>query len=1015
MLDTNIYTTRFSASNSTYNQVDGTLLLEDIIEDISDLTFKDVVTKIRNVFSNSSLTEEEQKTQSTKIKVRELPMFWACVQLDQFKTLDKNDSWEATGIIQFDIDGVTEEKALELKAIISSYSDCIYAFISPRYGLKFGIYTDFKATSTHEFRTAYAVAKQVIQERVSVELDDSMANISQSCFVSYDPEAFFNLDVTQLQIEKSVLTKILAENTEKKQQRLINENISLTTTYSDTSSDEIIRALSYIGKDLRYHERVIINYAVIDGLGVHEAKLALMEHWAKSDKNKLEKQIDSLCKSFKKGGGIHVATLFQMANKNKEYHKRGRRNPVIDTEEEATFNNKRYSVSEASEKLEKSIHSFFIDKQSKIINFEAGAGKTTQFREMIYNEIITGEMRSRVSIFVRSHETAEEYLEHFNKLSRENDHPVSFMDKMNSRSDKHKLIGKVQHIKGRYQLDKSTGKIDKNSHCKHELLMTGDVDDKVIFDKHAPKFCLSCKFRENCGYVEQFNPSTMYEHQVRIYTHQALFNQSSLWDGGSFYEEESDQFAVNKETYEAHYLIVDEDILGQVFDSNQNEINRYSWSCESVQNIIHSVKNGNKTVEEAIIEHRTLVISDYEEQKENVRFINEESKKIDYDGTLDEIRKSARNQKSVDFNYHRILKEMVNFLELYDIDNSPLLKHNGIHFNEKSGELYLFKMKRIQQRFIDQPMMILDASADENLWRVVSEKLLDKTIEFENIRVEYSPKVKVFQYGDKSYSRYYFQQKKTGADNTSKLIELIKISSKGKKIGLITYKNLEGTDNFYEYLAQELGIEKGCYSYFGNVRGLNAMDDAKIDQLYIVGRHSIGQGVDNQYRQLFSDITKSEIDQSFTRADKEEVFRMKSGDNKSIRRDHYHDEVLVSLDNHFNKGETYQAGHRLRLIHSDRDKELILLTNEVLDFTIDDLIVNGGKEVKVADEIILKMEEVILTDGFILAKNIKIAEVTGFSIQAIADNKKKITEHFQDRTTTEMGGYRQQTKIIKYI
>ena len=269
---------------------------------------------------------------------------------------------------------------------------------------------------------------------------------------------------------------------------------------------------------------------------------------------------------------------------------------------------------------------------------------------------------------------------------------------------------------------------------------------------------------------------------------------------------------------------------------------------------------------------------------------------------------------------------------------------------------------------------------------------IDKDFIFENIRVEYNENVRVKQFTDSVFSKSNFI-------NNIELIDEVAIKikelSKGKKIGLITYRQLKWTDerSFYELLAEKCGAD--ICSYFGNVRGLNEFDNNNIEQLFVVGRHSIGEGVENMYRKLNSEVVSDLAEeQDFKRLDKQEVYKMRDSSGVGITRKHYFDEQCMALDRHFNKGETYQAGHRLRMIHGTEEKELFLMTNEVLDFTVDELLDFKGTKLQ---NIIKRMEVVIERDGEISSSN----KIIGMEIDErqglVADNKQGINEYFKDR------------------
>ena len=68
------------------------------------------------------------------------------------------------------------------------------------------------------------------------------------------------------------------------------------------------------------------------------------------------------------------------------------------------------------------------------------------------------------------------------------------------------------------------------------------------------------------------------------------------------------------------------------------------------------------------------------------------------------------------------------------------------------------------------------------------------------------------------------------------------------------------------------------------------------------------------------------------------VFRMKNGNHQSIGIIDYKTPECFYTSNHFDKAETYQALHRLRLIHGTDNKRVFLITDCVVDVSVDELL-----------------------------------------------------------------------------
>jgi hypothetical protein len=70
----------------------------------------------------------------------------------------------------------------------------------------------------------------------------------------------------------------------------------------------------------------------------------------------------------------------------------------------------------------------------------------------------------------------------------------------------------------------------------------------------------------------------------------------------------------------------------------------------------------------------------------------------------------------------------------------------------------------------------------------------------------------------------------------------------------------------------------------------------------------------------------------------EKVFRMKDGNHQSVKLKDYKTPECYLTSNHFDKSETYQATHRLRLIHGNDNKQVFIFSNTPIDISVDELI-----------------------------------------------------------------------------
>ncbi len=155
-----------------------------------------------------------------------------------------------------------------------------------------------------------------------------------------------------------------------------------------------------------------------------------------------------------------------------------------------------------------------------------------------------------------------------------------------------------------------------------------------------------------------------------------------------------------------------------------------------------------------------------------------------------------------------------------------------------------------------------------------------------------------------------------------------------KKCGLIRYNRINADKQFFKKLDDKINAINGdddCIGWFGNVRGINRFE--KCDTLIVVGQHRIADyGIFNLSQLIFrQDITdaKQQLEEVcyskyLAKELRTKVYRMKDGVHSEIAQYEYKTAECRFTSNHFDKAETYQAIHRLRLLHGDDDKTLLI-------------------------------------------------------------------------------------------
>lgn len=938
--------------------------LSDIIDRIRSNEFESVCNKIR----------QSDKTAGTQLKKTSLPIFNPCVRLAPYRSFDKNNNNESTGIVQFDVDECDDVEGLA-NALLP-FPQLLYLFRSPSGGLKFGVLTDFISNDQtfikQGFKVAYELVKQAVFTYASFNPDDAVKNIAQSCFLSFDPKAYLNTDAAPFPVITTVHQELLREEQKRNQAQ---DDLYRNSQVNGVDEEEVLKALSCIPKTFDYNERLPINLAVISIFGDRALDL-LMSHWIHDDRDKLERDIREQIRDSK--GLVSVGTLFKTAQEH-GYKITSNNKKSQETNNPPNYNQKIYSKEEATQRLSTIIDEFLEKDTCKIVNFEAGAGKTRICIERAYQHI-SDHPQAKIAFFVATHEIAEQYRNDFLRIIRERnplpDDAAEFRVKLHQASTVRRQLIDVQHIKGR----------NSPGMCDHPFKATIAAEKDQgkqrklwsVFQSNISKICLYCDRASQCPYVQQFNGFLgKGGSNIRIYTHDQLFNQRSLWDSGS-YDDVVHTYPVEDDDWTPTHIIVDEDIVGKATGDTYIERISYDNATPLLQNIIHELKT--KSLYEVV----SLYSEDIKKaHRQQVKDVNEwatlttVSRTDTVETMIDKLEHFKRPQE------YKVITALKKFAESLDDKNSPDTNMNAIFLGKDQGTLYFANRAYIHDRYKEIPTLLLDASAN----RLVVKSTFGKRFDFESISVGYQDNVKVYQCENKSYSKSSLMEDPKAI---GKLSEFIKSKSVGKKFGLITYQNLRADDGFCGKLALATGAS--AFGYFGNLRGINKFQD--LDQLFIVGRHNIGWSLQTYFRQLFGGLKLEKDDLNFERDfGVFGVFRMKSGQHMQISQYTYSDNRMRALDEHFNKAETYQAIHRLRLIHGNKPKEVYILTNEILDVTVDELF-RADKTKPATEKRIELIQEKIIDCGYLHNKNNAICEATGLTVNDMKNLKR---DGFEER------------------
>jgi hypothetical protein len=248
-------------------------------------------------------------------------------------------------------------------------------------------------------------------------------------------------------------------------------------------------------------------------------------------------------------------------------------------------------------------------------------------------------------------------------------------------------------------------------------------------------------------------------------------------------------------------------------------------------------------------------------------------------------------------------------------------------------------------------------------------------MEFHSVRVQYQRNVTVKQVYNSAVTRSWMN----GESNQQKVRSFL---------------DRNGNPPVISYMKFSKHLNRDDCGWFGNIRGSNHWNES--DRLVVVGREKLHPEVlEERCRKLYGGATivnESEYQPLHTeRIHVKKVVRMRDGNHQSWVQDEYGDYRMQSLSEHFEKGETYQALHRLRLIHGSKQKELLYISNGIVDLTVDKLVDVRSifKDRPVFDKRIEELVNAINKNGALRNTNKILASVTALSNGQIAEMKRQ--------------------------
>ena len=144
---------------------------------------------------------QSDKDAYRKYKETALPAF---IPSGTFKQGNRNDDGidQPTGLVVIDIDGLPHPFTGLIKQSFSELPHTVMSFISPSgTGVKALISVEPAPKTADEFRVAWGIVKDCVENKIPTRVDGSGKNFSRLCFLAHDPDVYFNPDADSLKWE----------------------------------------------------------------------------------------------------------------------------------------------------------------------------------------------------------------------------------------------------------------------------------------------------------------------------------------------------------------------------------------------------------------------------------------------------------------------------------------------------------------------------------------------------------------------------------------------------------------------------------------------------------------------------------------------------------------------------------------------------------------------------------------------------------------------------------------------
>jgi hypothetical protein len=730
--------------------------LSEIVYEIrTNSTLADMVSQVRTAPSHEDV----------KALKKLLPVYRPCSYNDSF-----------TGLIQFDIDVYNIENSSRLKKLlIENVPSLVYAFISPSGGLKMAVLTDITTIDKEIYPIAYYIAKDQVTSLLSccagdsqelvIEYDDRMKTMSYLCYMSYDPDAYFNPAPSQrMALSRGVNIKIIESTTSSETTVQAPSTTTINATINENDKAVSLRAITAIAENkdvalknktekIKFSNAVVNVFGLVDGFDIILNTVRLFGN----DTGYLKSII-------KQGSNFGVGTIKYYAKRCgfKETTETFRDNSTSGNTErfeyvsKDTSRPKRYSTEEAIRLIDESVQRFFDNGVSTQLIVEMGIGKT----EITLKKAIehmdrcekSGEMK-KIAVFVPSHKLGHESLKKL--FGFETEEPVGDPDDEGEHSSlgpkrTHKVIG-------------GFGK-----HC-HKLRGVPEEERKGLI--RNPWECEHCEHDDHCWYIYQF----FYEDNlIRIYPHNFLYKPSNY-----------------DKNYHPDYVIIDEDPTGHCI-------------------IERTYGRDSGGIWKKILDEGGLDAINLSDISSAIKLL-----KLQIDGAKCKLTSAGGGpDRSSLMKYSNLLGEL---------DDLSILMNEKWKVSVYDNKVHLPHKQEIDKKWLNAPVLYLNGTGTKEISSVVFGP--DKFKITKEIRVQYNPSVKLYQVMNQTFSMSQFEDPEDGKGERLKqdVYDLISYFYHYTGACFVSYSSI-----IQEYLAKHQSCDPERFMYFGDTRGKKAFENNSI-------------------------------------------------------------------------------------------------------------------------------------------------------------------------------------------